>query len=411
MHEKPVVAPMISPRYRRPRGREVLYSPVVRCLIDGVAAARGGGGLTRITELLRDLPSLRPESQFLFALHPDVVALEPEIAANRLIWCLPAKARSTPARLAWEWTVLPWRSRCYQPDVVFSPFNILPMRGWGRPRPALAVMVSNLAPYSEVCRRYANAGDRRRNRLLRRMTNIAVREADLVLLQSEQAYDLISEPGLLEKGVVVPQAPPKRHIDVAVPRALPWPYFAIVSDLYKFKGIETAITALASRSHQDVRLLVIGRAIEPDYAIALKQLVAALNLGSRVVFSDFLPHAEVLQRLAHAEACLLTSRFENHSRIPTEAMALGCPVIAADTPSAREACGPAAVYYSPDDHDLLSGLMSRVRSDAVQRRELVHAGDELVATLQGASGPAVAVQLLEELAKRGRGKTAREVFQ
>jgi glycosyltransferase involved in cell wall biosynthesis len=186
------------------------------------------------------------------------------------------------------------------------------------------------------------------------------------------------------------------------PEPLPWPYFAVISDLYKFKGVETAISALARCSDQDVRLLIIGRPIEPDYANVLTRLVEGLNLTSRVVFSDFLPHSEVLYRLRHAEACLLTSRFENHSRIPTEAMAVRCPVIAADTPSAREACGAAAVYYPPGDGDLLSGLMSQVRFHGSQRRELVDAGCDRVASLEGVSGPAILVQHLEELAQRGK---------
>lgn len=374
----------------------------MRCLINGVAAARGGGGLTRINELVRDLPALRPQSQFLFVLHPQVLALQPGLVASRRVWCPPSKASATPVRIAWECTVLPWRSRSFRPNVVFSPFNILPVRGWGRSRPALAVMVSNLAPYSDVCWRYASAAERRRNHLLRRLTDVAVREADLVLLQSEQAYDLITVPTLPGKGAVIPQAPPKCLDYSMPPKPLPWPYFAVISDLYKFKGVETAIRALGRCSDQDVRLLIIGRPIEPDYAKALTKLAERLNLTSRVVFSDSLPHSDVLYRLRHAEACLLTSRFENHSRIPTEAMAVRCPVIAADTPSAREACGVAAVYYPPDDSDRLSDLMSRVRSRGVQRRELVDAGSDLVASLEGVSGPAILVQHLEELAERGR---------
>lgn len=370
----------------------------MRCLIHGAAASRGGGGLTRINELVRDLPGLCPGSEFCFVLHPDLMSTWPDLNTQSTVWTQASWARNTPGRLLWERTVLTSRARRYQPDVVYSPFNTLPVHGWGRPKPALAVMVSNLAPYSRVCYDYANGPERRRNRVLRRLTDLAIRHADLVLLQSAQAFDLVSVPDLRSKAAIVPQAPPGNVPSERV--ASSRPYFVLVADLYKFKGVEIAVQALRLCAVTDARLIVVGRTIELDYERMLRALVRQHRIEARVEFTGYLPHETVLTILAGAQACLLTSRFENHSRVPTEAMSVKCPVIAADTPSAREACGRAAHYYSPDDVQRLALLMDHVQSSPGSTRDMVMQGSHLVDNLRAASGPVVVAQHLLELAHR-----------
>lgn len=41
-------------------------------------------------------------------------------------------------------------------------------------------------------------------------------------------------------------------------------------------------------------------------------------------------------------------------------MTQGCPVLAADIPAVREACGEAALYFDPRDRASLEGVMRRI---------------------------------------------------
>jgi glycosyltransferase involved in cell wall biosynthesis len=61
----------------------------------------------------------------------------------------------------------------------------------------------------------------------------------------------------------------------------------------------------------------------------------------------------VLERLLVAHGCLLPSRTESFCHPAVEAMAVGCPLICADRPWARDICGDAAVFITADDPAML----------------------------------------------------------
>jgi glycosyltransferase involved in cell wall biosynthesis len=51
-------------------------------------------------------------------------------------------------------------------------------------------------------------------------------------------------------------------------------------------------------------------------------------------------------------------------------MTLGCPIVVADLPAVREACGDAAVYISPDDPAALATALMHVAGDAGTRERM-----------------------------------------
>jgi glycosyltransferase involved in cell wall biosynthesis len=60
---------------------------------------------------------------------------------------------------------------------------------------------------------------------------------------------------------------------------------------------------------------------------------------------------------------------------PLEAMALGCPVVAADVPGAREQLGDAAIRVPPLDPERIAAAVKRLE-DSAERDRLVAAGRE-----------------------------------
>lgn len=67
--------------------------------------------------------------------------------------------------------------------------------------------------------------------------------------------------------------------------------------------------------------------------------------------------AEAYQR---ATVFVYPSLYEGFGFPPLEAMSLGCPVIASNTSSLPEICGPAAVYFNPEDPFELSAKLQTV---------------------------------------------------
>ena len=73
---------------------------------------------------------------------------------------------------------------------------------------------------------------------------------------------------------------------------------------------------------------------------------------------------EELKALYQAAACyVFPSRYEGFGLPAVEAMASGCPVVAADIPALRETCGDAAVYCDPLSPENISQQVLRLLDD------------------------------------------------
>lgn len=82
-----------------------------------------------------------------------------------------------------------------------------------------------------------------------------------------------------------------------------------------------------------------------------------------------------LAALYRGAACLVfPSRYEGFGLPAIEAMACGCPVVAAAIPALREVCGEAALFASPDSPGDFAGAVGRVLDDPALARQLREAG-------------------------------------
>ena len=59
-----------------------------------------------------------------------------------------------------------------------------------------------------------------------------------------------------------------------------------------------------------------------------------------------------------------------------EAMASGRPIVAADRPTHREMCGPAAVYFDTFDPVALAGQLYRTLTDSALAERLARQGED-----------------------------------
>jgi glycosyltransferase involved in cell wall biosynthesis len=99
------------------------------------------------------------------------------------------------------------------------------------------------------------------------------------------------------------------------------------------------------------------------------------GVGDRVHFLGFVPTDELVALYRHAHALTYVSLFGPENLPPLEAMALGCPVVAADVPGAREQLGDAALRVQPLDARVIADAVTRLEDEALRAR-LVEAGRE-----------------------------------
>jgi glycosyltransferase involved in cell wall biosynthesis len=152
------------------------------------------------------------------------------------------------------------------------------------------------------------------------------------------------------------------------------PYLLYVGSLSRrknFPGVVAAFERLAERRPQ-LRLVVVG-GTTAVYARA--GLQSGDTLRERIVLLGQVDDPDRLAAAYRGARCLLFPSFYEASPLPpVEAMAYGCPVVAADIPSLRERCGDAALYCDPRDNDDIAHAVERVLDDVVFAAELRRRG-------------------------------------
>jgi D-inositol-3-phosphate glycosyltransferase len=176
---------------------------------------------------------------------------------------------------------------------------------------------------------------------------------DLALLHgAERDRIAVVAPGIdLATFFPMPKREAKRKIGFPNQRLL-----LFVGRLERLKGVETILRALAmaaDRSHQDVRLLVLGedsRDAEQSEKSRLRELAVELGIADRVDFLGSVAHHELPYFYAAAEACLMPSYTESFGLVGLEAQACGCAVIASNVAGLASVVRHGVTGYLVDGH-------------------------------------------------------------
>jgi glycosyltransferase involved in cell wall biosynthesis len=102
----------------------------------------------------------------------------------------------------------------------------------------------------------------------------------------------------------------------------------------------------------------------------------ALGVGHRIHTPGFVDRNRLVTLYQHADALLYPALSGPDNLPPLEAMALGCPVIAANIPGAEEQLGKGAVLVDPFDIAGYAEAVRRLRDEPYWRDALVELGRE-----------------------------------
>lgn len=136
---------------------------------------------------------------------------------------------------------------------------------------------------------------------------------------------------VIRNGAQLPQLPD------TPPSEAPGPLIVSIGRLEEYKGHHRAIAALPylRQDYPEARLLILGSG---PYEATLRRQAAALGVAEWVEIRVIPPaeRQELAATVVMADVVTLLSEYEAHPIAVMEALALGCPVLVADTSGLRE---------------------------------------------------------------------------
>jgi glycosyltransferase involved in cell wall biosynthesis len=309
---------------------------------------------------------------------PALLAAHPWLEAFEVVRAPAAVGPRRPVRVAAESTWLAFAARRRRVDLLHHLGGTIPPL---RATPAV-LTIHDLQPlhfpehFGRLKRSYLQARlgpSARRARLVTAVSEFT--RADVIARLGVAAHDVLLTPPAVD-----PDPAPPGDVDDAegddadVWRALRLdrPWFVYPAITYAHKDHATVVRALADVPDA---LLVLTGGAGPEEA-NLRVLAERSGVADRVRRPGRVP-VGVLDRLYRgAVACTFPSRFEAVGLPVLEAMARGCPVLAADATALPAVVGGAGELVPPGDAAAWAAAMNR-RLDAgddERRRELVALG-------------------------------------
>lgn len=145
------------------------------------------------------------------------------------------------------------------------------------------------------------------------------------------------------------------------------PFFLCVATIGpKRKNIDRLIEAYAQAKSSAAgfpRLILAGRAQDAEAEVKLNALLERERLKDDVHVTGYITNEELARLYRSAMAAIVPSLDEGFGLTAVEAMASGCPVIAANAGALPEVCGEAAVLVDPANTNEISRAMINLFAD------------------------------------------------
>lgn len=173
-------------------------------------------------------------------------------------------------------------------------------------------------------------------------------------------------------------------------------YVLAVSSVARHKNFAVVARALGQLAALDYEVVVAGALDGAVFGRLDRGTLGALKLVG------YVRDEELCALLEGAAAFVHPSLYEGFGLPPLEAMALGCPVVAARAAAVPEVCGDAALYFDPRDPTDLARQLRTVLSDPALQRTLSARGRARLAAHGWERAAARHLDLLERAVAHAR---------
>lgn len=152
-------------------------------------------------------------------------------------------------------------------------------------------------------------------------------------------------------------------------------YLIYTGNLYPHKNIDIVLKALTKLPKIKLKI-ICARSV---FTHKIEKQIELYHLQKQVEFLGYVPDSEFAEIYHQAIALVHPSFLEGFSLTGLEAMALNCPVIAANASCLPEIYGQSVLYFNPDDSKSLIGQITKLQKSNILRNKLIKLGHQQVA--------------------------------
>jgi glycosyltransferase involved in cell wall biosynthesis len=157
---------------------------------------------------------------------------------------------------------------------------------------------------------------------------------------------------------------------------LPDAYILFLGSVEKRKNVQGLLHAYAQLRQMGEALPLVVVGVRRWNSAGLARTLRELDLEQHVLFSGYVPDADLPALYSGADLFVFPSLYEGFGLPPLEAMACGTPVVCSNAASLPEVVGDAAITVDPCDVEGLAEAMHRVLTDVELQEQLREKGLE-----------------------------------
>jgi glycosyltransferase involved in cell wall biosynthesis len=293
-----------------------------------------------------------------------------------------------------------WAARRHRLDIVHDPTGVSPL---------LLTPGRRVATIHDVIPLISPAASTTLDRLIYQhwLPRIARRLDAILTVSACSRHDIVRLLGVDPTRVhVVPNAvgpafapTPREQVEAVVRRhGISAPYILYVGSVEARKNLSRLLDAYATLRAQDSsrQLVIVGAAgwkSSPVYAT-----VERLGLGRSVLFTGYIPDADLPALYGGADLFVFPSLYEGCGLPVLEAMACGTPVVTSNTSSLPEVAGDAALQCDPEDVPALAQAMHDLLRDPARQHDLRERGRAWAQTFSWERTATETLQVYQQLA-------------
>ena len=339
-------------------------------LVPGVV----GGSETYVVRLLSGLAERSTAFDYTIFAVPQFKETHPDIAKTFKMAYAPVSGQWKSFRVAGENTWLAQQCRKRKIALVHHAGGVVPMVR--TTRPILTIHDLQYLYYPEYF-------TKTKLNYLKVMVPRSAETARLVLVPSDYTRRTVIERLSIDPSIVIvvphgisPREGKGPAQDIQERYGINGPFFIYPAITYPHKNHLVLINAVAKvlKTRPDAMLVLTGA--KGSMEVRIRSAVEALGIRDQVKRLGYIPSADLDALYHEAVAMTFPSRFEGFGAPVLEAMARGCPVIAADATALPEVVGEHGCLVSPDNSDQWAHAMTEMLEDAELRKQYGKSGLE-----------------------------------